>query len=150
MSQKTSFRLGDDLRLFANRLERYLRLEAAERLTVMSTFVVWGAIALALSVSAIFFLSTGLVKTVTLWTENEMVSYYIVGAALVLIIVLLFVLRKPLIEKRLVSFYSRKLLDTPNFTDHLMAKDRREESIRQLAKSLAQELGDYDEEGGRL
>ena len=96
MSLGTSSRVGDDIRRLANRLERYLRLAATERLTMVTTFVVLTAVTFALATSSIFFLSTGLVKTLTLLTENEMVSYYVVGAGLLLIILLVFLLRKPL------------------------------------------------------
>ena len=148
MSLGTSSRVGGDIRRLANRLERYLRLAATERLTMVTTFVVLTAVTFALATSAIFFLSTGLVKTLTLLTENEMVSYYVVGAGLLLIILLVFLLRKPLIEKPFVKLYSEELLNGPTITEQVMAKSQREAQIRRLAESLAQELDDYDEEGG--
>ena len=138
----------NDIRRLAYRLERYLRLEAAERLTVLSTCVVVAAVIFALATSAIFFLSTGLVKTLTLLTENEMLSYYIVGVGLLLIILIVYLLRKPLIENQFVKMFSRELLEGPSITEQVMRKGRREDQIRKLAESLVQELGDYDEEGG--
>jgi hypothetical protein len=90
----TSGKVGDDLRGLAYRLERYLRLEATEHLTVVTTYVVLAAVTFALATSAIFFLSTGLVKSITILTGNEMVSYYIVGGVLVLVILLFFPVEK--------------------------------------------------------
>ena len=141
-------RISDDIRKLAYRVERYLRLEATERLTVLTTCVVVGAVIIALATSAIFFLSTGLVKTLTLLTENEMVSYYMVGGVLLLLILLVYLLRKPLIENRFVKIYSRELLEGPSITEQMTRKNRKDEQIRKLAESLVQELDEYDEEGG--
>ena len=124
-------RVSEDIRRLAYRVERYLRLEATERLTMVTTFVVLAAVTMALATSAIFFLSTGLVKTLTLLTGSDMLSYYIVGGFLVLLILLAFLLRKPLIENPFV----RK-------------KNGKDEQIRKLAESLVRELDDYEEEGG--
>ena len=77
-----SRRMTDDIRRLAYRVERYLRLEATERLTMVTTFVVLCAVVVALATSAIFFLSTGTVKALTLLTGSEMWSYYIVGGFL--------------------------------------------------------------------
>lgn len=131
-------------------MERYLRLEATERLTVVTTYVVLAAVVLALATSAIFFLSTGTVKALTLWTENEMLSYYIVGGFLVLLIVLAFLLKKPLIENPFVKMFSEQLLNVPTLTEQMLSKNHKDEQIRKLAESLVRELDDYDEEGGEV
>lgn len=149
MSLDSSSKVGDDFRRLAYRVERYLRLAATERLTMVATFVVVAAVAFALATSAIFFLSTGVVKSLTLLTGNEMVSYYAVGVGLLLIILLVFLLRKPLIEKQFVKIFSEGLLNGPSITEQMMLGNRREEYIRRLAESLAQELDYYDEKGGR-
>ena len=141
-------RIHEDFRRLAYRVERYLRLAMTERLTVLTTCVVVAAVIFALATSAIFFLSTGLVKTLTLLTKNEMLSYYIVGVGLLLIILIVYLLRKPLIENQFVKMFSRELLEGPSITEQVMRKGRREDQIRKLAESLVQELGDYDEEGG--
>lgn len=143
-----SNRVTDDFRKLAYRVERYLRLEATERLTVVTSYVVLIAVVLALATSAIFFLSTGTVKALTLLTENEMLSYYIVGGILVLLIVLVFLLKKPLIENPFVKMYSDQLLNTPTVTEQMMGGGRKDENIRKLAESLVRELDDYNEEGG--
>ncbi|MBP5375610.1 MAG: hypothetical protein J6Y38_04680 [Bacteroidaceae bacterium] len=145
-----SNRVTDDFRRLAYRVERYLRLEATERLTVVTTYVVLAAVVLALATSAIFFLSTGTVKALTLWTENEMLSYYIVGGFLVLLIVLAFLLKKPLIENPFVKMFSDQLLNVPTVTEQMLSKNHKDEQIRKLAESLVRELDDYDEEGGEV
>jgi len=102
-----------------------------------------------LATSAIFFLSTGTVKALTLLTGSEMWSYYIVGGFLVLLIVLAFLMKKPLIENPFVRMFSEQLLNVPTVTEQMLgSKGQKDEQIRKLAESLVRELDDYDEEGG--
>ncbi|MBO7569787.1 MAG: hypothetical protein J6T11_05500 [Bacteroidaceae bacterium] len=144
-----SNRVTEDFRRLAYRVERYLRLEATERLTLVTTYAVLIAVVMALATSAIFFLSTGTVKALTLLTGSEMVSYYIVGGVLVLLIVLAFLLRKPLIENPFVRMFSDQLLNVPTVTEQMLgSKSAKDEQIRKLAESLVRELDEYEEEGG--
>lgn len=144
-----SNRVTEDFRRLAYRVERYLRLEATERLTVVTTYAVLIAVVMALATSAIFFLSTGTVKALTLLTGSEMVSYYIVGGVLVLLIVLAFLLRKPLIENPFVKMFSDQLLNVPTVTEQMLgSKSAKDEQLRKLAESLVRELDEYEEEGG--
>ena len=144
-----SNRVGSDFRRLAYQVERYLRLEATEQFTRVTTIVVLAAVTFALATSAIFFLSTGLVKMLTVVTGSEVVSYCSVGGALVLLILLVFLLKKPLIESRFVRLFSEYFLGGPTFTEQMMAKgNSRDERIRQLAESIARDLDDFDEEGG--
>ena len=116
---------------------------------MVTTFVVLCAVAVALATSAIFFLSTGTVKALTLLTGSEMWSYYIVGGFLVLLIVLAFLLKKPLIENPFVRMFSEQLLNVSTVTEQMLgSKGQKDEQIRKLAESLVRELDDYDEEGG--
>ena len=101
-----SSQINNDLQRLIYRVERYLRLVAAERLTVLATCVVLGAIALALATSAIFFLSTGVVQTVALLTGSETLSYYVVGIGLLLIIWIVYLFSNPLNENRFVRVFS--------------------------------------------
>ena len=150
MGLDASKQINNDLKRVLYRAERYLRLAAAERLTVVTSCVVFAAIAFALATSAIFFLSTGVVKTLALLTGNEMLSYYLVGAVLLLAMGVIYLCRKPLIENRYVKVFSRQLLEGPTLTEELLAKSDKEERIHQLAESLAKEMEDYEEEGGDL
>ena len=144
-----SNRVTEDFRRLAYRVERYLRLEATERLTLVTTYAVLIAVVMALATSAIFFLSTGTVKALTLLTGSEMVSYYIVGGVLVLLILLAFLLRKPLIENPFVRMFSDQLLNVPTVTEQMLgSKSAKDEQIRKLAESLVRELDEYEEEGG--
>ena len=148
--RKESSVIGEDIRKLAYRVERYLRLEATERLTVLTTVIVLAAVTFALATSAIFFFSTGLVKTLTLVTGDEMVSCYMVGAILLLLIVLMFIIGKPMIESRLVKTFSSQLLDGPSITEQVSAQGSSNEQIQRLAESLVAELDEYGKEGGSL
>ena len=76
-------------------------------------------------------------------------SYYIVGGFLVRLIVLAFLLKKPLIENPFVRMFSEQLLNVPTVTEQMLgSKGQKDEQIRKLAESLVRELDDYDEEGG--
>ncbi|MDE5999145.1 MAG: hypothetical protein K2H04_03615 [Bacteroidaceae bacterium] len=145
-----SSQINNDLQRLIYRVERYLRLVAAERLTVLATCVVLGAIALALATSAIFFLSTGVVQTVALLTGSETLSYYVVGIGLLLIIWIVYLFRKPLIENRFVRVFSRQLLEKPTMVEELLTKADKDAQIHRLAESLAREMDGYDEEGGSV
>ena len=143
---------GKDFRRLAYRIERYLRLEATERLTVLTTYVFLVAIVFALATSAIFFLSTGVVKSLAALIGNETASYYIVGGLLVLLILLAILLKRPLIEAHIVKKYSKKLLDTPTFAEQYMtSKENEGERLKELAQALAQELqsSNMSEKGGK-
>lgn len=149
-------RVGPDVGKLALLLERYVRIEATERLTTLTTSVVLAVVALGVLVSAIFFLGTGVVQTLTVWTGSETLSYYLVGAAFLLLIVLVVLLKGPLLEAPLLKMFGSRLLQGPLLTEQLL-KDRTQSSqLHKLAESLVEELDlhdgydDYDEEGGAL
>jgi len=129
-------------------LERYVKLEVAERLSTLTVIIIVAAVCFAFGTSAIFFLCNALVETLNQFTGSAMISYYIVTGGLVLIILIVLALRKPLIEKKVVAYYSKSIIEAPSILPpgH---KRMREEELRKLAESLLQnELDDFDEEGG--
>ena len=148
MEQGHFSRVSDDARIILHNLERYLRLEAVDKLTVVMTIVIVAAITFALSTSAIFFISMGVVKSITLLTENEMLSFYIVGAVLLLIILIFILLRGPLVERPLVRMLSKNLLETPSLTHRYVARKDKADQIHKLAEELSRELEEYEQEGG--
>lgn len=149
--QGDSRMVGSDLRSLLCRLERYLRLEATDKATVLGTGIVLGAVAFALVMSSIYFLGTGVVKSLTLLTGSEMASYYYVGIGLLLIVIILFLCRKSLIEKPLLRSLSGKILNGKMLTDNLSLPQKEEEEVdlHELAKSLALELDKKDKKGGK-
>jgi len=89
---------------------RYLKLEAVDKLSVATTFVVIALVMFALGTCALFFLSAGLVKSIAAWVGDEALANYIVGGTLVLIIVLFYVFRVRLVENRVVAAISASIL----------------------------------------
>lgn len=132
--------LGADLRSLLCRVEHYLRLEATDKATVLGTGVVLGAVAFALVMSSIYFLGTGVVKSLTLLTGSEMASYYYVGGGLLLLVVLLFLCRKSLIEKPMLRSLSKKLLDGKMLAERMASAQGEDVDLHELAKTLALEL----------
>lgn len=140
--------MSRDLKELLNQLERYVRLEAVDKLTVVMTCIIVCAMVFAFATSAIFFISTGVVKSLTLLTGNEMLSYYLVGFVLMALVGVAYMFRKPLVENRVVRVLSQSLLEGTSITDTVAERSERATDLQNLAKSLAEELDEYDEEGG--
>lgn len=88
----------------------YLKLEAVDKLTVAATFLVVVLVLFALGTCALFFLSAGLVKSITTLVGDEALANYIVGGILVLVLVLFYVFRVRLVENRVVAAISASIL----------------------------------------
>ncbi|MCR5313901.1 MAG: hypothetical protein K6E54_09760 [Bacteroidaceae bacterium] len=100
---------GVDVELF-HLFERYLKLEAVDKLTVATTFLIVALVIFALGTSAIFFLCSGLVHSLSDLVGSEALANYIVGGVLLLIIVLFYVFRVRLVENRVVAAISASIL----------------------------------------
>ena len=109
-------------------LERYVKLEVAERLSTLTVIIIIAAVCFVFGTSAIFFLCNALVETLNTITGSAMLSYYIITGALVLIILIVLMLRKPLIEKKVVEYYSKSIIETPS----ILLQDIRELERRNL------------------
>lgn len=91
-------------------LSRYLKLEAVDKLSVATTFVVVALVMFALGTCALFFLSAGLVKSISVLVGDEALANYIVGGSLLLVIVLFYAFRVRLVENRVVAAISASIL----------------------------------------
>ena len=91
-------------------LARYLKLEAVDKLSVATTFVVVALVMFALGTCALFFLSAGLVKSISALVGDEALANYIVGGSLLLVIVVFYVFRVRLVENRVVAAISASIL----------------------------------------
>lgn len=112
-----SDRLPTDLTRLLVHLEQYLKLEAIDKLSVTTTIIIVAGVIIALSTSAVFFLSTGLVKSLSSVIGNEALAHYIVGGILVLIIVVFYMNRKKWVEDRVVRNISHDILSAENEND---------------------------------
>lgn len=97
-------------------LERYLRLETVDKLTVVTTFLIVAGVIFALGTSAIFFLSTALVEAISLMIGNSALAYLIVGGVLVLAIWVFWINRKSWVEDKVVRSLSESILNEPMIT----------------------------------
>lgn len=97
-------------------LERYLRLETIDKLSVVTTFIIVAGVVFALGTSAIFFLSTALVEAISLLVGNKALAYLIVGAVLVAMIVVFLLNKKRWVEDRVVRSMSQSILSDPMVT----------------------------------
>ena len=103
--------IADDVHRLIEQAERWLRLEAADKMVVVTTYAIVGAVLFALITSAVFFISMGVMKTIAMATGNEMASCYIVGGALLLIALVFYLMRKSLVESKVVESVSTQMLE---------------------------------------
>lgn len=99
-------------KLFAQ-IERYLRLETIDKLTVVTSAMIVALVVFALGTSAVFFLSTALVEALSLIVGNTALAYLIVGALLLLIIWIFLANKKAWVEDRVVRSLSESILSEP-------------------------------------
>lgn len=92
-------------------LRHFLKLEAIDKLTIVTTYLIVIAVIFALATSAIFFLSTGLVKSLSAAIGDEALAYYIVGGMLVLCIIVFYMNRKAWVETPVVKSISSSILN---------------------------------------
>ncbi len=100
---------GADIKLLRT-LERYLRLELTEKLTVCVSFVIIALVVFALGSSAVFFLCSGLVISLSDVLGSVALANYVVGGGLVIIICCFYFFRVPLVENRVVEVLSLSIL----------------------------------------
>lgn len=91
-------------------LLKYARLEAIDKLSVATSFLIVFGVIFVLAVSAIFFLSTGAVKSLSAYIGDEAMANYIVGGVLVLCIVIFYCNRKRWVEDAVVKSISASVL----------------------------------------
>lgn len=94
-------------------LERYLRLETVDKLTVVTSFLIVAGVVFALGTSAIFFLSNALVEMLSLIVGNSALAYLIVGVILLLMIWIFLANRKAWVENKIVRSLSESVLNEP-------------------------------------
>ena len=90
--------------------QQYMKLEAIDKLSVATTFLIAGGVILVLSVSAVYFLSMGVVKTLSVWIGSDAGAYYLMGGILVLLIIIFYFNRKAWVEGPMVRRISRSML----------------------------------------
>ena len=91
-------------------VQQYLKLEAIDKVSVAATFLIVDGVILIFGISAVHFLSTGLVKSLSAWIGDETTAYYLMGGILLLIIIVFYLMRKTLVEGPIVRSISQSIL----------------------------------------
>lgn len=89
-------------------LERYVRLEAVDKLSLVLSFALIAGVVFALGVMTVFCLVQGLVDAINAQIGNLAYSYFIVAGGLLLIIILFCLLRNKIVVNPVVSFFAKR------------------------------------------
>lgn len=94
-------------------LERYLRLESIDKLSVFTTTIIVILVVFALGASALFFLCMSMVEALSMLIGNNAVAYLIVGVFLLFMLLIFLLNKKSWVEDRVVRRMSKSILNSP-------------------------------------
>lgn len=103
---------------------RYLRLEAVDKLSVVITLLAVMGVVLAFGITAIYCICMGLVKILAAAVDSEILSFFIIGGVLVLLIVAFILLRGRLVTRPVIKYLASKF-----FSDEAVGKAEKGGSV---------------------
>lgn len=106
--------LFQEFRKYLELQGQYLRFEVIEKLTILLSTLVLIFILIIVGVMALFYFSFMLVYMLAMTTGSFAAGYAIIGAALILIALLIYHFRAALIFQPIVNFLARLFLDDSN------------------------------------
>ncbi|WP_296258054.1 phage holin family protein [uncultured Phocaeicola sp.] len=106
--------LFQEFRKYLELQGQYLRFEVIEKLTILLSTLVLIFILIIVGVMALFYFSFMLVYMLAMTTGSFAAGYAIIGAALILIALLIYHFRAALIFQPMVNFLARLFLDDSN------------------------------------
>lgn len=106
--------LFQEFRKYLELQGQYLRFEVIEKLTILLSTLVLIFILIIVGVMALFYFSFMLVYVLATATGSFAAGYAIIGAALILIGLLIYHFRAALIFQPMVNFLARLFLDDSN------------------------------------
>ena len=106
--------LFQEFRKYLELQGQYLRFEVIEKLTILLSTLVLIFILIIVGVMALFYFSFMLVYILAMTTGSFAAGYAIIGAALILIGLLIYHFRAALIFQPMVNFLARLFLDDSN------------------------------------
>ena len=106
--------LFQEFRKYLELQGQYLRFEVIEKLTILLSTLVLIFILIIVGVMALFYFSFMLVYMLAMTTGSFAAGYAIIGAALILIALLIYHFRTALIFQPMVNFLARLFLDDSN------------------------------------
>lgn len=145
MNKANSGNIKEEAQRIAANVEEYIRLEAVDKLTIVVSRVIITAVVFILGLCSFLFICLGFVHTLVSATGSEMLSYYIVGAVVLLVLIAFLFFSKRIVENWLVKVFSSALLGGERLVQN--TQEAGGVDIPGLAQSLADELDDYDEGG---
>ena len=106
-------RLVDSLKRYLGYQKAYIRLDLTEKLTLLLTALIIGAVIFVVGIIAIIFIALTIAAAIKTWTGSACLAYAIISIFFILICFLLFWMRKPWIVEPLTKLFSNILLDNP-------------------------------------
>ena len=106
--------LFQEFRKYLELQGQYLRFEVIEKLTILLSTLVLIFILIIVGVMALFYFSFMLVYMLAMTTGSFAAGYAIIGAALILIALLIYHFRAAIIFQPMVNFLARLFLDDSN------------------------------------
>lgn len=111
MSEQNLNNLWTEIKTYFSLQIDYTRLTATEKLATILSMVALVGIALVLAVCAIFYLSFALVHYLSEVVGSMWGAHLIVAGIFILLLILLFVFRKPLVINPVARFITKVLID---------------------------------------
>lgn len=90
--------------------KKFVRLDLTEKLTLLLTALVLGAVIFVIGLIAVIFLALTLAAALRAWTGSACAAYFIVAVLFVLLCLLVYVMRNKWIVSPLSKFFSNLLL----------------------------------------
>jgi len=91
--------------------KKFIKLDLTEKLTILLTALILGAIIFVIGIIAVIFLALTVAAIIETLTGSTWIAYGIVTCLFILLCVLLFLMREKWIVNPLTQFFSNILLD---------------------------------------
>ncbi len=98
--------------------EKYIKLDLTEKLTILLTALILGAIIFVIGIIALIFIALTAAAAISSWTGSAWAGYAVVSGFFILLCLLIYWMRNQWIVNPLTQFFSFILLDEPKTEDN--------------------------------
>ncbi len=105
-------RLAESLKRYLGYQRTYIQLDLTEKLTILLTALIIGAVIFVISIIAVIFIALTIAAAIETWTGNACFAYGSISCLFILTCFIIFWMRKPWIVDPLTKFFSNILLDS--------------------------------------
>ena len=98
--------------------KKYIKLDLTEKLTILLTALILGAIIFVIGIIAVIFLALTVAAVIETWTGSAWIAYSIVTCLFIILCIMLYLMRDRWIVNPLTQFFSDILLDDPKNEEH--------------------------------